>query len=94
MKELKGAPARAAAGRSFLQIMLCSLESTTDCAASGMQGSLLCRRFRYAHTEALICCFAYAGDKFALLDDEEEQLTHMGKSLAADDFQLVGLHQP
>ena len=45
-------------------------------------------------TEALICCFAYAGDKFALLDDDEEQLTHMGKSLAADDFQLVSFISP
>ena len=30
----------------------------------------------------------------ALLDDDEEQLTHMGKSLAADDFQLVSFISP
>ena len=71
-----------------------SLDSVTDCAALRMHVGLQCRRFRYARTDALICSFAHAGDKFALLDDDEEQLTHMGKSLAADDFQLVGLYQP
>ena len=30
-----------------------------------------------------------AGDKFALLDEDEEQLTHLGRSLADDDFKAV-----
>ena len=32
-----------------------------------------------------------AGDKFALLDEDEEQLTHLGRSLADDDFKAVCL---
>ena len=34
-----------------------------------------------------------AGDKFALLDEDDEQLTHMGRSLADDDFKAVRLSQ-
>ena len=36
-------------------------------------------------------CQMAAGDKFALLDEDEEQLTHMGRSLADDDFKAVRL---
>ena len=97
MKELKGTPAQAAARGTSSRTVLCSLSSSTECAALHVQRNLLSQCFRVAQTEAFICGFAYAGDKFALLDDDEEQLTHMGKSLAADDFQLVspiGLLQP
>lgn len=34
-----------------------------------------------------------AGDKFALLDEDEEQLTHLGRSLADDDFKAVRIFQ-
>ena len=94
MKELQGAPAQAVAESSASQTVLCSLNSSADCAASPMQRNLSCGRSGYARTEAPICCVACAGDKFALLDDDEEQLTHMGKSLAADDFQLVSSISP
>ena len=43
-------------------------------------------------TDAVGCMMA-AGDKFALLDEDEEQLTHLGRSLADDDFKAVRLSQ-
>ena len=36
-------------------------------------------------------CMSAAGDKFALLDEDEEPLTHLGRSLADDDFKAVRL---
>ncbi len=38
-------------------------------------------------------CMTAAGDKFALLDEDEEQLTHLGRSLADDDFKAVRIFQ-
>ena len=38
-----------------------------------------------------LTCYEGAGDKFALLDEDEEQLTHLGKSLASDNFKTVSL---
>ena len=42
------------------------------------------------HTH-ILTCYECPGDKFALLDEDEEQLTHLGKSLASDDFKTVSL---
>ena len=42
-------------------------------------------------------CNAYAGDKFALTDDQDgggELLTHMGRTLGADDTNQVCSHAP
>lgn len=68
---------------------LCSDMHTLDYAL--LQGKTGCLHHWPDAQMQLIDCEIAAGDKFALLDEDEEQLTHLGRSLADDDFKAVCL---